>query len=137
MTNPNVDALKQAYALWGETKGGSVDHWLSMMSDDIRFHSLGGGAQPMEFTRDRDCRSEVKGYLEGLMAEWEMVDFTASEFIADGDRVVMVGHVTFRHRKTGKTVESPKADVWRFRDGKAVEFMEFFDTAKAFAGAQP
>jgi ketosteroid isomerase-like protein len=34
-------------------------------------------------------------------------------------------------------VTTPKVDVWRFRDGKAVEFSEFYDTAQAYAAAQP
>ena len=31
---------------------------------------------------------------------------------------------------TGKIVETPKVDFWRFRDGKAVEFYEYYDTAR-------
>lgn len=45
--------------------------------------------------------------------------------------------VAFRHRKTGKVAESPKADVFRFRDGLIVEFAEFFDTARALADTHP
>ena len=33
--------------------------------------------------------------------------------------------------------ETPKVDIWRFREGKAVEFYEMFDTAAAFAAATP
>jgi ketosteroid isomerase-like protein len=32
--------------------------------------------------------------------------------------------------------QSPKADIFRFRDGKIVEFLEFFDTAAAAAATQ-
>jgi hypothetical protein len=32
---------------------------------------------------------------------------------------------------------STNPDCWRFRDGKAVEFYEMFDTAAAFAAATP
>jgi len=31
--------------------------------------------------------------------------------------------------------ETPKVDFWRFRDGKAVEFYEYFDTACVAAAA--
>jgi ketosteroid isomerase-like protein len=40
------------------------------------------------------------------------------------------------YRKTGIVVESPKADVFRFRDGLIVEFFEFFDTARALAATR-
>ena len=36
----NVGILKEAYTLWHESKGGSVDHWMGMVSDDIRFGSI-------------------------------------------------------------------------------------------------
>ena len=61
---------------------------------------------------------------------------TPTEFIADGDRVVVLSTCAFRHRGSGKVAESPKADVYRFRDGQIVEFFEFFDTAAAFAATR-
>ena len=64
-----------------------------------------------------------------------MLDYTADEFVAQGDRVVMLGSCEWKHRGTGKTVKTPKADVIRMRDGKIVDFMEFYDTAAAIAGA--
>jgi uncharacterized protein len=59
------------------------------------------------------------------------IHFTPEEFVVEGDRVVMIGRCAFRHRRTGKVVDTAKCDVWRFRQGKAVDFMEFYDTAQA------
>ncbi len=47
----NVAILKDAYQRWHDSKGGSVDHWMSLMTDDINFRSLAQGAAPMTFTR--------------------------------------------------------------------------------------
>ena len=55
------------------------------------------------------------------------------EYIAQGDRVVVIGRMAWRNRATGKVAETPKLDVWRLRDGKAVDFVEFYDTARAAA----
>jgi hypothetical protein len=30
--NQNVSSLKEAYRLWHDTKAGSVDHWLNLMT---------------------------------------------------------------------------------------------------------
>jgi ketosteroid isomerase-like protein len=49
----------------------------------------------------------------------------------------MQGVCSWTHKGTGKTCETPKVDIWRFRDGKAIEFYELFDTAAAFAAATP
>jgi ketosteroid isomerase-like protein len=133
----NVAELRAAYQLWNDTRGGSADHWLGLMADDVNTRSVSDGAPPMEFTRAKSGKAQMAEYFAGLAADWEMIHFTPGEFIAAGDRVVVLSAVAFRFRKTGKVAESPKADVFRFRDGKIVEFVEFFDTARAFAAAQP
>ena len=65
-----------------------------------------------------------------------MLDFTVGEFVAQDDVVVMRGTMAWRHRRTGKTFTSPKVDFWRFRNGKAIEFFEYFDTAGALSAAE-
>lgn len=44
----HVSLLKEGYKKWHETKAGSVDYWLSLMTDDIQFRSLAAGAPKME-----------------------------------------------------------------------------------------
>jgi ketosteroid isomerase-like protein len=62
-----------------------------------------------------------------------MLDWKVHQYIAQGDRVVVLSHCTWRFRKTGKVVSTPKADSWRFAKGKAVEYYEYFDTAQVHA----
>jgi ketosteroid isomerase-like protein len=133
--NPNVELLREAYASWQASKGDPAG-WFGIIHDDIKLNSLPGGHPPLEFSAPRKGVEELKAYLDSLTSDWSMNFHRFDEFIADGDRVVAVGHVSWTNKRTGKTVESPKVDVWRFRDGKAVEFNEFFDTAKAAAAAQ-
>ena len=131
----NVAILKDAYQRWHDTKAGSVDHWLSLMTDDVQFRSLAAGAAVMQFTRPSCCKDDVKQYFAGLTADWEMIYYRIDEYIAQADRVVALGQVSFKHKKTGKTLESPKADFHKFRDGKICEFFEFFDMAGAIEKA--
>ena len=133
----NVAKLRQAYRDWQDTRGGSTQRWLDLLSDDVKMGSLTAGAPEMAFTKAKRGKAEAEQYLSGLLADWEMIHFTPEEFIAQGDRVVVLSSVAFRHRGTGKVAESPKADVYRFRDGLIVEFFEFFDTARALAAARP
>jgi uncharacterized protein len=127
----NVTVLKEAYRQWHDTKGGSVDQWLALMSDDVKFRSLAEGAKPMEFTRTSSCKNDVERYFAGLTGEWEMIYYCVDEYIAQGERVAALGSCSFKHRKTGKVLETPKADFHRFRDGKICEFFELYDTAQA------
>jgi uncharacterized protein len=133
----NVAKLQHAYRLWNDTRGGSSQHWLEMMADDVEMRSVAGDGEEMDFTRGRRGKAGAEQYFARLADDWEMIHFTPEEFIAQGDRVVVVSRVAFRNRRTGKAVESPKADLFRFRDGKIVEFLEFFDTALAIAASRP
>lgn len=133
----NVAALKDAYRQWHETKAGSVAHWLALMTDDVKFRSLAGGATAMEFTRASSCKDDVKRYFAGLIDDWEMIFYQIDEYIAQADRVVALGRCSFKHKKTGKILETPKADFHKFRGGKICEFFEFYDTAHAIDVATP
>jgi uncharacterized protein len=131
----NVRLLEKAYARWHETRGGSVDDWMALIDDSFQFGSLAQSAPQMAFATSYNSRTALKNYFDGLRAEWEMIHYTMNEFIAEGEVVVVRGNVAWRNKRTGKEVETPKIDFWRFRGGKAVEFYEYFDTARAFAAA--
>lgn len=132
-----VEKLKPAYQRWHDTRGASVGDWLAIMHDNIEMRSLADGAKGMEFTAGRKGKEATRGYFKQLADDWEMMSYRADEFLVDGDRVVVFGHCAFRHRKTGKTAESKVAHRWRFIDGLATEFFEYFDTARAFTAATP
>lgn len=131
-----LDALKHAYHEWNRTLGDSADVWLGLLADDVCFGSLADGADAMKFTEACRSKEAVVDYFKGLAAEWEMIHYKIDDYIVDGDKVVARGDCCFRHRKTGRPLATPKADFWTFKDGKAVEFFEFYDTATAFAAAE-
>ena len=132
----NVAKLKDAYRQWHETRGGSVQVWLDLRADDVRVFSLAAGAPGAEFTSEVRSREEFGRYFTGLLADWEMIHYTTDEFIAEGERVAMRGSTAWRNRKTGRVLETPKADFATFRDGKVVEFHEFYNTAAMMAALQ-
>jgi len=133
----NVEMLKRTYRDWHESKGQSVKGWLDLVADHIRVRSLAGGAPGVEFTKEARSKAEFAAYFRGLLADWEMIHYTVEQFIAEGDHVVMRGSTAWRNRKTRRVIDTPKADFWTFRDGKAVEFHEFYDTAGVLAALAP
>ncbi len=134
----NVEVLKAAYRRWSETKGGSVDEWMKICADNIAFGSLAqGAAPPIQYMTEYTSRDRLKDYFGGLARDWEMIESAADHFVAQGDRVVVIGRCTWRFKKTGTVVSTPKCDTWRFADGKAVEFFEYYDTAQVMAAAVP
>jgi len=135
--NDNVQRLRSAYARWADQKGGDPECWLESAAEDAALHSLADGAPEMQFTRPRTTKTEIRRYFEELTRDWEMISHEMNEFIVQGDRVVVLGEVEWRNRATRKAARTRKVDVWRFRDGRAVEFEEFYDTARVFAAARP
>jgi hypothetical protein len=99
--------------------------------------SLAGGREGAEFTLPRISKAEVVGYFEGLAKDWSMVFYRVDEYVAQGPRVVALGECSWTNRNTGKTITIPKVDVWKFKNGKAVQFMEYYDTQKLLEASRP
>jgi ketosteroid isomerase-like protein len=57
------------------------------------------------------------------------VTFEPRELIAEGDRVVALGSYSWRVRANGQEFGGDFAHAWTIRDGKAVGFQEYMDTA--------
>lgn len=131
----NVAVLKEAYRQWHETKGGSTDQLYAFFDENISFGSIPRGAAPLEFATQYKGKAELSRYFDTLSKEWEMIHYTIDEYVAQGDAVVARGSCALTCRKTGKSVDTPKLDFWRFKDGKAIEFYEYFDTARVAQAA--
>lgn len=131
----NVRLLKDAYRKWHDSKAGSAEHWLDLMTEDVKFRSLADGAAGMEFTRASTCKEHVRDYFWQLSKEWEMIEYKVEHYIAQGDRVAALGACKFRNKQTNEILDTPKADFSKFRDGKICEFFEFYDTAQAILKA--
>jgi ketosteroid isomerase-like protein len=63
-----------------------------------------------------------------LATEWENFKVEPTEYIAEGDRVVVLARETGIHRETGGAVDVDTAHIWTIRDGRAIEFFALTDT---------
>ena len=122
--------LRAAYQAWHESRGQSIETWLALIAEEIDFRSLADGAAVAPWSKRRRTRDEVRHYLTGLTADFEMIHFTVDRFVSEDDTVVMIGNTAWTCKRTGRKVYTPKVDVWRFRNGQAVEFFEYYDTAR-------
>lgn len=139
MTNANVERLRAAYQRWDEVKGSDASCWTDLADDTLCLGSIGDGRPGIEFSSSCGSKAEAARYFDRLNQDWEMVFARADDFVAEGDRVVVLGACAWRNRTTGQVAETPKIDIWIFRDGRAVSFYELFDTARVqvAAGAPP
>ena len=127
-TPPPVEAVAHAYAQWHATRGASSELFLELMADDVVVRSM---LQPPELhPMAQDCVgvANARDYLQSLALNLEMIEFPTEEIVAQGNTVVWIGSCHWRDPRTGLEAKTPKADIWRFRDGKAVEVLEMYDT---------
>src|SRR3954467_5428091 len=120
--------LRHAYALWAESGGTRSDQWIDLLSDMIEMRTVLTPDLPDELAASRRTLSGALEYFQTVARDWEMIHFTVDRFVDGGDDVVMVGRCGWRNRATGRIVDTPKVDVWHFESGKAVTFLEMFDS---------
>lgn len=130
MSDPqaNAEKVRQAYARWEASKGADANGFLDVLADDVVMRSVLGPPDLHPLAQDRVGKEFARDYLELLVLNLEMVAFPTEQIVAEGDTVVWVGSCHWRDPRTGMEANTPKADIWRFRDGLAVSVMEFFDT---------
>jgi ketosteroid isomerase-like protein len=133
----NISVLREAYADWDACKGADASVWTRLVAPAFVMHSLAQGVDPLAFTARVCCPSDLDRYFVGLARDWSMNFFRIDRFVAQGAMVVAIGECSFTNRHTGKTVTTPKVDVFQFLHGKIVEVSEFYDTAQTIAAARP
>lgn len=137
MASSRVRLLTEAYRAWEDSKGHSADAWLAILDDNVDFQSIADDLPLAPFAKPYKTREEVRQYLGGLVGEWEMIDYVIDRFVEQGDDVVMIGHTSWRNRRTAKVVNTRKVDLWQFKGDKAVSFYEMLDTWKIASCCMP
>ena len=87
---------------WSETLGGSADHWLEICAEKIAFGSLANGPPGSTYLTAYQARDDLKSYFAGLAQDWEMMEYEVDHFVAQGDRVVMLGRCAWKYRRPAR-----------------------------------
>jgi len=120
----NTQIIQEGYAKFGS---GDIEGLLNLFSDDIEWTTQTVMGAP--FTGKRNGREAVAEFFSLLDENEEFTNFEPREFIAQGDRVVVLGTSTATIKSTGRTAETEWVHVFTVRDGKVTSFQEFFDSA--------
>ena len=125
---PPVDRLRHAYAQWHETHGATPELFVDLLAEDVHMRTLLSPTELHPMGMERVGIEFARDYLVSLVLNLEMLAFPTEEIVVQGNTVVWIGSCHWRDPRTGREVDTPKVDVWRFRDGKAVSVIEMFDT---------
>lgn len=128
MSEDNLDVVRRGYEAFGR---GDINALLDLFDEQIRW--VTPGPPELATSGTRTGRQEVGAFFGSVNEVFDIQRFEPKEFIAQGDRVVVLGDETSRVRATGKTLELDWVHTFTLRNGKVVAFQEFFDTAAVVA----
>jgi ketosteroid isomerase-like protein len=119
----NVDALKKGFDGFN---GGDADAVAEVMDDDVKWE--GPNTEEVPGGGTTEGKDKVLEMLGGIQDEWESFQATPDEFVDAGDTVIVLGHVTGKHKESGNELKTPFVHVWRMSDGKATRIQALIDT---------
>ena len=122
----NTQTIRQCYERFGS---GDIPGLLELFSDDIDWTVPEIENAP--FAGTRQGRESVGEFFSQLESAEDITDFEPREFIAHGDRVVVLGRSTATVRSTGRHYSTDWVHICTVKDGKMTDFHEFFDNAAA------
>jgi len=121
----NLEIVKEGYANFLQ---GNIPALVNSLSDNIEWE-LPASARA-SFSGVFKGKDGVMNFFENVGEDNEFSDFAVDTYIADGDYVVALGHLTAMAKTTGKTSSNKWAHVWQLKDGKIIRHYEYADTAE-------
>lgn len=120
----NLSIVRRAYDAFGRA---DIPGLLALMDDHISWVTPGPADLPTAGTRTG--HSGAVDFFQALAAVVDITRFEPREFIAQGDRVIVIGDETAHVRATGRAVEFRWVHAFTLRDGKVTAFEEFGDVS--------
>jgi ketosteroid isomerase-like protein len=134
MSEQNVAVVREAYAAFGR---GDVDGILDRCSDNVVWEGVIGANANVPQSGIRHGKDQVREFFRQVAESATFVRFEPKEFVAQGDRVVVLGSYAATVTSTGRSTESDWVMVFRLVDGRISEFREFTDSAQLNAAYEP
>jgi ketosteroid isomerase-like protein len=115
-----IETVRAFYAALGK---GDAPAALGLMADDIEWNTMWHYK-----VEGRGPQKVAEGLLEPLMQEWSSFALVPTDYIADGNIVVSLGHFTGVHAASGRNVKAAYAHVWDLAGGRIQRFRQYIDT---------
>ncbi|HEX6761313.1 MAG TPA: nuclear transport factor 2 family protein [Gaiellaceae bacterium] len=128
----NLELVRRSYEAFARD---DLDAVLADMDEQIEWHQAQGLPHGGFYRGIDEVRRNI---FEPLDTQW-WDEFTAEpgEFLDAGTEVVVLGRYQGVAKQTGRKLDVPFVHVWTVRDGKAVRFRQFLDTAGWVAALTP
>jgi ketosteroid isomerase-like protein len=128
----NTQAVQQAFAAFGR---GDIPALLQMLSPDVEWVA-DGPPDILPWAGVYRGPEQAGQFFMNLAGAVEFQQFEPREFIAQGDRVVVLGHTRSTLKSNGRTNEQDWVMVFTVRNGKIAYYRYLEDTAASVAASQ-
>jgi ketosteroid isomerase-like protein len=121
------DLVRMAYST---RDAGNINGTLELFHHDAKFE-LAGSRANSQIVGSAEGQEQIRANLVTLVRDFEFVkrDIVSLHVDVDGQSAVVHTRCQLKFVPKDKTVTTDIADLWKFRDGKVLELIEFVDTA--------
>ena len=120
----NVGVVRQAYEAFGR---GDVDGLIALLDPQVSWRTPGPPDLPSAGLRHG--ADAVRDFFGVLLNTFEITNFAPSDFLAQGDKVVVLGTSLERVKATGTAIDFRWVHVFTVRNGRIVAFEEPADVS--------
>jgi len=124
----NLDIVRRGYEAFGR---GDIEGLVSLMADDVTWITPGPSDLPT--AGERRGHDQVREFFRIVNELFQFDVFEPHTFIAQGDRVVVLGSDALKLKSSGEALQEAWAHDFTLKDGKIVAFREYLDTAATVA----
>ncbi len=125
----NLRVTQEGYAAFGR---GDIPALLAMYAEDIEY-VIPGPPDIITYAGTYRGTQQVAQFFSLFNDAIDYEQFEPREFVAQGDRVVVLGHDRGHVKFTGHSFEEQWAHVITLREGKVTRFQAYNDTAAIVA----
>ena len=125
----NVQAIQELYAAFHR---GDFAAFLNTLADEVEWF-VPGPQQILPWAGLRKGREQGAQFFAEFAQTAETQQFEPRDFIAQGERVVVLGYRRDYVKATGRSFESEWVQEFSLRAGKIVSFRGYIDTAAIVA----
>lgn len=129
----NLDVIRNVYAAFGR---GDLEGIISRLDPDVTW--LTPGPPDMPTAGRRRGQAAVREFFNTLLTTLEINDFAPKDFLAQGERVVVLGSSREGPRAAGTLFDFSWVHIFTVRDATIVAFEERADVSMlvdAYRGA--
>ena len=124
--------IRNLYDAFGR---GDIPTILNMLTDDVDWYDPWPPAVP-HAGRYRG-RDDVLRFFSRIDESLAIEMFQPTEFIANGDRVIVFGSLRAKVKQTGLVYNNEWAMSWMLRGGRVTKWQIYEDTARELAAHAP